>query len=69
MIFDITRTSTCISRNAEKTCEECYKKGERLFIEINTLDELLNFVKKYDRIVIEHYDNENSIEIYDDYRE
>lgn len=41
-----------------------YKIGESL-IEINSLDELINFVKKYGSIVLD----ENSIEIYDDYRE
>ena len=36
-----------------------------VFHEINTLEELINFIKEYGEIVM----TENSIEIYNDYRE
>lgn len=39
--------------------------NQELFIEINTLEELMDFVKKWGKCVI--YDDE--IEIYDSYRE
>ena len=43
---------------------EFYKDGESE-VEINTLEELLQFIKRVGRVVID----ENEIEIYDDYRE
>ena len=42
-----------------------WKTHKEVFIEINSIDELMDFIKKYGRIVIE----DNVIEIYDDYRE
>jgi len=45
---------------------------ETWFVEINSLDELFNFYKKYGSLVIENFWNDPdipSIEIYDDYRE
>jgi hypothetical protein len=44
---------------------------EAWFIEIDSLDELLQFFRKYERLVIqEHYGSDFiKIEIYDDYRE
>ena len=44
-----------------------YKTDHKLEIEINSLDELIGFIGKYGRIII-NWDC-NSIEIYDDYRE
>lgn len=40
-------------------------------VQLDTLEDILNFSKKYGELIIDSsYDNENpSIEIYDDYRE
>ena len=42
-----------------------WKTNKEVSIEINSIDELMDFIKQYGRIVIE----DNTIEIYDDYRE
>lgn len=82
MKFIITRTS---SWNDSPPCEEVkreivnngrsgedYREHNVWTIEINTLEELINFTNKYGRIVIEEYWLNNrykEIEIYDYYRE
>ena len=50
--------------NADR--EPWVKQGQSFYplIEINTLEELINFVREYGQIVL----NDGEIEIYDDYR-
>lgn len=78
MEFQITRTSGGLCQT-EKPCENCIKRGDDYYINIDTLEELLNFIKSINnKIIIEKhvwsnpYDNDNikfDIEIYDYYRE
>ena len=75
MKFIVSRTST-----GRKPCKEA-KKAEKSdgfdypniwTIEIDTLEELINFVKKYGTIIIDDSGEKSvpfEIEIYDDYRE
>ena len=42
-----------------------FKKGKEVFKEFSSIEDLMDFVKQYKQVVI--YDN--TIEIYDDYRE
>ena len=78
MKFEVTRTSTWF--NEDIKCEEARQEefvvGEHLckrwVVEINTLEELIAFVKKYeDRIVLitDEKSGLPKIEIYDDWRE
>ena len=64
MKFKITRTSLW---GDEKPCDEAKrpKDGKGWVINIKTLDSLVKFVKKYGKTVV----NEDSIEIYDYWRE
>ncbi len=87
MKFLISRTSMLCKEN-KKPCEEAVKEKykaivpftnneirelEGWFIEINSLEELLEFQKKYDEELVISRDNLNKnlieIEIYDSYRE
>lgn len=43
-----------------------YMENDEVFIEINNLDELLEFQKKFGDLIISE---DNKLEIYDDYRE
>ena len=70
MTFKIERTSLSYDnyKNENKNvkpCKEAYKKGNYYFIDINSLEELLNFTVKYGEIIIYN----ETLEIYDDYRE
>lgn len=66
MIFTIDRTSTF-----EQPCEEAFRLEENSNgyapwgIKLDSLEELMLFVAKYERIIV----TEDSIEIYDDFRE
>jgi len=48
-----------------KGYERYSKKDKKVFKEINSIDELMEFVKQYKQVII----YENTIEIYDNYRE
>lgn len=66
MRFAIDRTSAFM----KKPCEEAYQIVENdeladWYIDINTLEELLEFVKNNEKIIL----GENTIVIYDDYEE
>ena len=73
MRFGITRTSDC----ENCPCRESVfnRETQEYNIEINTLEELVAFAKKYGELVFKddnYYGKEKdipSIEIYDDYRE
>lgn len=73
MEFRVTRTSISLSWGKESPCEEAKKQGDAWFVEINTLEELLNFMDKYEKEIIISRDLDNpqiiEIEIYDTYRE
>lgn len=63
--YIVSRTSAWMDT---KPCEEAYRKeGEKYdwYVRINSLEDLMNFIKKYGKVVV----NEGSIEIYDDWRE
>ncbi len=64
MRFLVTRTSSCLDYSP---CQGAYQGTEPndWFIDINTLEELMAFQKRYEELVL----NSDSIEIYDDYRE
>jgi len=51
--------------------EECRftKKGNSAGLEINTLEELLSFIKEHGDVIVSFYEDMPCIEIYDDYRE
>ena len=73
MKFIVSRTS--IWNNASP-CEEAkreeFEDGPDWTIEINSLEELINFRKKYGEIILTASvlpEIDNEIEIYDDYRE
>lgn len=77
MKFEITRTSTWFEEDirCEEARQEDYVKNNHLckrwVVEINTLEEIIEFIKKYGRIVLdadERYELPK-IEIYDDWRE
>lgn len=63
--YKVSRTSAW---SDTKPCEEAYRKeGEEYdrYVRINSLEDLMNFIKKYGKVVV----NEGYIEIYDDWRE
>lgn len=72
MKFRIFRTSHYTMQRNEQPCEEAYidghfDSGEAIWcININTLEELISLAREYKRPFII---DENTIEIYDDYRE
>ena len=66
MRFKIKRTSYCTPFD-KKPCEEALKdENDNWIVEFLFLDNLMEFIQKYDRCII--FSN-NVIEIYDDYRE
>ena len=77
MKFEVTRTSTWF--NEDIRCEEARQEefvcNEHLYkrwvVEINTLEEIIEFIKKYGNIVLDadKKDELPKIEIYDDWRE
>ena len=76
MKFIVSRTSLWSRDNNDSPCEEAKAKrleNNRVWtIEINTLEELINFRKKYGEIILTistYPEIDNEIEIYDDYRE
>jgi hypothetical protein len=69
MKFIVSRTSLW---KEEKPCEEAYKEGERWFVDIRNLKELLCFIDKHGKCIIsKHIYNKEvmEIEIYNDYGE
>ena len=82
MIFNIYRTSNIIFSENKPPCDKAFIKefeghGKDWFIELNTLEDLLNFKEEIGEPIIIDDDIwkgnnvgvEYSIEIYDDYRE
>lgn len=74
MKFDIYRTSSCLG--SEKPCEGAVKDEARsnnyfttYTIEINSLEELIALKEEVGDIIIADNDDNQVIEIYDDYRE
>lgn len=78
MNFIVYRTSN----HVDKPCEEATMKktglesqnqpGEGWTVEINSIEDLVDFTDKYGNIIIKSRDTfhpESSIEIYDDFRE
>ena len=65
MKFEITRASHW---SKTKPCKEAVKEDGKWMIEINSLEELMALIEKYDEFII--YSSEPpSIMIYDDYIE
>jgi hypothetical protein len=59
-------------KNLDEEFEEgcsCIKTSDSAELEINTLEELLSFVKEHKDIIISFSEGMPCIEIYDDYRE
>lgn len=80
MKFIVHRTSEyrdiqpCVGAEFEEYKVRSYLGEERIiknfFVNINTLEELLNFMEKHGRIVLDkNFDGELSLEIYDTWRE
>lgn len=69
MKFEVTRTSTWFEEDIR--CEEARQEEFGWVVEINTLEEIIEFIKKYGRIVLDadKKDELPKIEIYDDWRE
>lgn len=71
MIYVVSRTSLC--NYTKKPCEESFQtKDEFWSVEINSLEDLMDFVNKHGDIVVSNAGVEvgiHQIEIYDDYRE
>ncbi len=71
MEFRVIRSSQ-FSDEKPRNVKGLYKKDKYWYVQINTLEELIEFYKKHtDLIIQENWDNkeEMMIEIYDDYRE
>lgn len=78
MKFIVVRTSYR-DEEGKKPCKNCFQeeiikkngyKGNKWVIEINSLEELMEFQKDIgEEIIISRYEEGNYIEIYDDYRE
>ncbi len=64
MNFRIHRTSDSLYPE-KPPCEESYKDNEEYYIEISSLEDLIDFADKHGDLVI----SRGSIEIYDTYRE
>lgn len=81
MIFNIYRTSNVIFSENKPPCDKAFikefeRRGKDWFIELNTLEDLLNLKEEVGEPVIidDFWKDDNigvkySIEIYDDYRE
>ena len=74
MKFIVSRTSLCDGNDSpcEEAKKEEFEDGPDWTIEINTLEELIKFRKKYGEIILTESvlpEIDNEIEIYDSYRE
>jgi hypothetical protein len=67
MKFRITRTSSYLSKG--QPCGGAFKEGDRWFIEVPTIDDLMELVKAQDKIIVSSRNGIPELEIYDDYRE
>jgi hypothetical protein len=65
MEFKIGRTCD----DTSKPCEQAYQKGKYWYIEIKTLEELLQFQEIIEEDLIIFFRKKAEIEIYDEYRE
>ena len=63
MRYKVTRTSDWA--DAEKPCEEAVPIGDKWYVDINSLEDLMAFIGRHGKVVV----RSNWIEIYDDYRE
>ena len=69
MEFIIVKTSTnYLTDNNKKPCKEAFQV-KKWAVQINTLNELYDFVKEHGNIIISIIDSDPKIEIYDEYRE
>ena len=59
MIFGIDR----VSGYQDKPCDEAFKEDDKWFVEIKTLEELIDFKNKYGKIIL--FKNDNLLWIYD----
>jgi hypothetical protein len=66
MKFRISRTSEGRGQQP-KPCKNATLEGDKWYIELNTLDELVALAKEVDEEIIIGKDND--LEIYNDYRE
>lgn len=77
MIFNIYRTNNFVFSEKRPPCDKAFIKEKDWFVELNTLEDLLNLKEEIgEDVIISDYpfrcNNigvEHSIEIYDDYRE
>lgn len=69
MKFGITKTSNVISTSKPKPTEKAYSEGKKWYIEINTLEEIINLSRETRKELIINTDEEPYIEIYDCFRE
>lgn len=67
--FDLRRNGKMLTDNGLVNYTEYTIGDERVFIDINTIEELLDFVKKYSDVIISLDEENPNIEIYNDYRE
>ena len=67
MKFRITRTSSYLSKG--QPCGGSFKEGDLWFIEVQTIDDLMELVKAQDELIVSLRDGIPALEIYDDYRE
>jgi len=70
MIFSIYRVSISHYKGSDigdgaQPCQECYWNKDKWEIEINSLNELIKFIKKYSEIIL----TDDCLCIYDDYIE
>lgn len=66
LTFSISRTSIRTYGEEDRPCEEAEFVNDDWKINISNLDELRDLVRKYGKIIIFP---DNSLEIYDDYRD
>ena len=75
MKFIVRRTSELYLGRTPKPCEGAKKEKREWTINLDTLDDLIKFVKTYGKVVVspgDLFDNDKmpyEIEIYDTYRE
>jgi len=72
MKFYITKTSLLWSSLKHSPCEEATKEGHFWIIEFNTIEQLINFSKKYGKLILSEDEFKGSypcIEIYNENRE
>lgn len=71
MKIEIFKTSDMFNFNSPP-CKNAFQEmdGDKYYIEVDTLKDLLTLVNKYGPIILDKgHNSQYSIEIYDDYRE